>query len=186
MFNTIVPPILLGIQAGGRMAPHTAAARISNILLLIFKASYALYGSILLPFIDVPMMVAELSSAWLETVVCACLVGLQWRETHDLGDTMMGCEVMLVALQVVTMFVNIVLPCLENVYRWLRRKWRREEAARSATTTPASSYKKLDVGGGGGGKRPSQKQLALGAVAATGGHRKQGAIPSPSPSASKA
>lgn len=86
------------------------------------QACYALYASLLLPFIDIPLLAAELTSAWLESLVSACLVALQYVEHGGIGDTMLGAEMALVAAQVLLMAVTVGFPTMEALVLWLRSK----------------------------------------------------------------
>jgi hypothetical protein len=109
LLNTIVPAVLLGIQAAGTIAPGTHAAKVANWALLAVKAGYALYVTAILPYIHVIIMAGEVCCSWMEAGVAACLVALQYgNSTHKQGslpqaaDSMVVFEVGVIALQVGT------------------------------------------------------------------------------------
>ncbi len=74
VLNAIVPSVLLGIQSGSGMAPGSTAALAANSALLGVKVLYALYMTLVLPYINVVLIAAECLCTWLEVAVCACMV----------------------------------------------------------------------------------------------------------------
>lgn len=102
LLNMIIPAILLGIQSGGNMTPQTHAARITNILLLIVKAAYAIYIIAVRPFYNLVVVVTESGCAWLEAGLAACILALQYRSKDEgpIDDAMEVCAMAIMALQV--------------------------------------------------------------------------------------
>ncbi|KXZ51023.1 hypothetical protein GPECTOR_14g263 [Gonium pectorale] len=122
LFNAVVPAVLLGIQAGGAMRPQSTAARAANIALFLSKLLYAGYMTVVLPYFNVFTLTAELSCAWLEAAVCACLVALQWSEKETIGNAMSLCEMLVFALQILRVLLTSIIPIIMAGWEWLAEK----------------------------------------------------------------
>ncbi|KAG2494222.1 hypothetical protein HYH03_007578 [Edaphochlamys debaryana] len=125
LFNAIVPSVLIGIQLGGDMQPHSAGARGSNIALLACKAVFAAYATLVMPYSNAVTQAAEVGCAWLEAGVCGCLVGLQWREGAGFSDAMMACEAVVLAIQILRVQLTTIIPTLLLLRAWWRSPERR-------------------------------------------------------------
>lgn len=162
--NAVLPALLLGIQQGAHMPPQSAAAKAANITLLCAKTVYALLLTYLRPYRNRLVQVVEVVTSWLEVLVCCGLVGLQWSlaRNHSLHDSMLVCEVLVLALQVVGMLLIVVVPGLIDMRLSIRQRRYREQQPRDSS---------------GGGSKPSSSSSGTGGCGGSGAAA--AAVPAP-------
>ncbi|GLI64829.1 hypothetical protein VaNZ11_008133 [Volvox africanus] len=137
LLNTLLPGALLGMQTGAKLTPGSSAALGVNVALLVFKASYALYVTFIMPYINIVLIGAEVICSWLETVVVMCIVLITVRSgaatktttaagqstgIKAAGDTMLVCELIVMVIQIFTMFLTAVVPGVMTIFETIRAK----------------------------------------------------------------
>ncbi len=64
----------------------------------------------------------QVGCSWLEAIVCACLVALQWTNGKAVKDAMMTCEVLVLVLSIMSMQLTVVLPAVLAAWAVATRK----------------------------------------------------------------
>lgn len=141
VLNAALPAALLGAQKGQNIQPESSEAKAMNLALLCVKGAYAVLLTCLWPYRSWIVLAVETVSSWLETIVCGCLVGLQWSSNshQSLQDAMVVCEVLLLGIQVAAMSLMVVLPSVLGVCEAWRTMRKHKQCKRLAAAEAASA-----------------------------------------------